>query len=503
MNPSAAPPTPAGPAATPEEPQVFRRIARLLDDAGIRYCHWKSNYHIQYALAGDEDFDLLVARHDFRAFARLMYEQGFRPASTPSSRGQPGVFHFLGVDTDGRLLNVHSYTRILTGDHLLKSYGLPFEGMLLENRRLEQGVYVPTKTAEMIVFTFRLALKVVRPIDRKLVRRGRELIAEEFAWLMAGLDRTQLAELMTRHFPGIEPQLVLDIVDALAAGINPLDLGAMARRLARPLARFYRYGALGRAWRSVVGLAQIAWNRLAKERHMELDEGGVVLAVVGPHASGKSTVCGHLRQWLGRELGVRYVHVGKPPSTFLTWLPNRLIPLMRRVRPEAVTHRGDQQAQEDPSAQLGWLYVVRKLMLAIERRKVLRDVFRRSRNGRIVLCDRYPADDAGTVDSASFTDEVIAAQRSKWKQQAMRWETAIYRDLPAPDIVVELTVSLDDAIQRNLGRDKPGQDTEYLRRRSKLAHEYRFRRAQVVRVPGGMTEAETLAFVRREVWSRL
>ena len=54
-----------------------------------------------------------------------------------------------------------------------------------------------------------------------------------------------------------------------------------------------------------------------------------------------------------------------------------------------------------------------------------------------------------------------------------------------------------------VGRDKPGQDTEYLRRRSKLAHEYRFRRAQVVRVPGGMTEAETLAFVRREVWSRL
>jgi hypothetical protein len=85
----------------------------------------------------------------------------------------------------------------------------------------------------------------------------------------------------------------------------------------------------------------------------------------------------------------------------------------------------------------------------------------------------------------------------------MRWETAIYRDLPAPDIVVELTVSLDDAIQRNLGRDKPGQDTDYLRRRSKLAHEYRFRRAQVVRVLGGMTEAETLAFVRREVWSRL
>src|SRR5688572_23383952 len=107
MNQSAAPPTQPSPAATPDEPQVFRRIARLLGDAGICYCHWKSNYHIQHAVAGDEDFDLLVARSDFRVFARLMYEQGFRPASTPASRSQPGVFHFLGVDTDGRLLNVH------------------------------------------------------------------------------------------------------------------------------------------------------------------------------------------------------------------------------------------------------------------------------------------------------------------------------------------------------------------------------------------------------------
>ncbi|HEX6813107.1 MAG TPA: hypothetical protein VF384_15905 [Planctomycetota bacterium] len=503
MNPPAAAPTPPIPVATPDEPQVFRRIARLLGEAGISYCHWKSNYHIQYALAGDEDFDILVARGDFGAFARLMHEQGFKPASTPASRRQPGVHHFLGVDHDGRLINVHAYTRILTGDHLLKSYGLPFEAMLLANRRLEQGVYVPTKTAETIVFTFRLALKVVRAIDRQLVRRSRKLVAEEFAWLMAGFDRAQLPELMTRHFPGIEAKLVLDIVDALSAGVEPLDLGSPARRLAKQLGRFYRYSAFGRAWRSVAGLAEIGLNRLAKEKHMEFAAGGVVLAVVGPHASGKSTICTHLRKWLGRELGVRYVHVGKPPSTWLTWLPNRLIPLMRRALPGAKTHHGDQQAHDDPTKQLSWLYIVRKLMLAIERRKLLRCVFRRSRNGRIVLCDRYPADDPGTVDSPSFTEEMIAAQRSKWKQRAMRWETAIYRDLPPADVVVELTVSLDDAIQRNLERHKPGQDTEYLRRRSHIASGYRFQRAQVVRVPGGMTEAETLAFVRREVWSKL
>ena len=492
------------PVGGPDQPPVLRRIVRLLAEADICYCHWKSNYHLEHALAGNEDFDVLVAKSNFGSFTRLMYEQGFRLASTPASRSQPGVFHFLGVDIDGRLLNVHAYTRTLTGDHLLKSYGLPMEAMLLANRRIEQGVLVPTKTAEIIVFTFRLALKLVRSIDRQLVRRSRKLVVEEFQWLMAGFERQELVELMTGHFPGIEPRLVLDIVDSMASGTDPLDLGALARRLARGLGRFDRYGVSGQAWRSAARLAQIGFNRLfLKEKHMELDAGGVVLAVVGPHTAGKSTVCEHLRQWLGRELRVRYVHVGKPPSTFLTWLPNRLIPMVKRMYPAATTQRVDQQAHEDLNARLPWLYVLRKLMLAIERRKLLRQVFRQSRNGRIILCDRYPADDAGTVDSRTFTDETIAAQRSKWKQLLMRWEAAIYRDLPPPDIVVELSVSLDEAIERNLNRNKPGQDTDYLVRRSLLAHQYRFCRAQVVQVPAGLTEVETLAFVRREVWSRL
>ena len=41
----------------------LKTIAAALDamsERGIQYCHWKSNYHIEYAVTGREDVDILI-----------------------------------------------------------------------------------------------------------------------------------------------------------------------------------------------------------------------------------------------------------------------------------------------------------------------------------------------------------------------------------------------------------------------------------------------------------
>jgi len=106
-------------------------VLKELEQRNICFFHWKSNYHLECALTGVEDVDVLIAAADFSTFVQVLLEQNFKQANSVTNRMQPGVFHFLGNDSDtGTLINIHAYTRILTGDHFLKSWALPLESML-------------------------------------------------------------------------------------------------------------------------------------------------------------------------------------------------------------------------------------------------------------------------------------------------------------------------------------------------------------------------------------
>ena len=85
---------------------VLRDVLEQLEQRNISYCHWKSNYHLEYALTGVEDVDVLVASADFPPFVQILLAHGFKQADSVSNRMQPGVFHFLGIDGEtGTLIN--------------------------------------------------------------------------------------------------------------------------------------------------------------------------------------------------------------------------------------------------------------------------------------------------------------------------------------------------------------------------------------------------------------
>ena len=43
-------------------------LLELLNDSGITYCHWKSNWALGETLEGETDLDLLIRRGDAAAF---------------------------------------------------------------------------------------------------------------------------------------------------------------------------------------------------------------------------------------------------------------------------------------------------------------------------------------------------------------------------------------------------------------------------------------------------
>lgn len=223
---------------------------------------------------------------------------------------------------------------------------------------------------------------------------------------------------------------------------------------------------------------------------------GHIVAFVGPQATGKSTLLGAIAERYAGDGRIQFQHVGKPPVTFVTWLPRRLIPLVRALAPGKST--GNVERERAAEAPRSWplLYLVNKILLGWDRRALLRRLARSRRRGLIVLCDRYPGDNTGAIDGPSFGPEAVATERSPLKRWLMRREAALYRGLPAADLVFELHVPVEVAVERHRTRNKPGTETDdYIRFRHAAAVRPEFPRSRCIRLDTSESLARTQAVV--------
>src|SRR5256884_1522916 len=180
---------------------VLLPVFDALDGAGVRYCHWKSNRNLTCALRGDTDLDLLVHRGDAARFRSIVERAGFRPTR---SSGHPSIANYYGLDdASGKLVDLHVYYRTITGA-TIKNYHLPVESMLLEGaRRTENGVYLPARSAELVLFVIRKTLDYAVLSEALRPRQCRANTAE-LEWLSEGVSGEAVAALLREHLPTLD-----------------------------------------------------------------------------------------------------------------------------------------------------------------------------------------------------------------------------------------------------------------------------------------------------------
>src|SRR5437773_2571742 len=174
--------------ASSGEVRVLRTLRALFDalqGAGVRYCHWKSNWKLVEALRGERDLDLLVHRGDASRFLSVVGAVGCKPGR---SDGHPSLCHYYGFDEEsGRVFDLHVYHRIITGG-TIKEYHLPLESALLRGARPpEEGVCVPERAAERVSSVMRRGLDYAVPSEA-LIPRDRAAASEDLRWPRPGVD---------------------------------------------------------------------------------------------------------------------------------------------------------------------------------------------------------------------------------------------------------------------------------------------------------------------------
>jgi thymidylate kinase len=502
------------------EPTQTLPAVRALFDAfaahHIACCLWKSNQHLDAALAGLTDLDLLVAGAHAAEFRSVLARHDVKALVAPPYMTYPGTEHYLGFDAStGRLFHVHAQYQLVLGEKYVKNYRVPFERPLLASVRKLRGVPVPQPELELALLSTRVLFKYrLRDVVKDVLGvRTPGVTAEqraELAWL---LDQTTVDDVRGALYElggGLPPDTICSFLHTVVrtprAGLRFIALRTRLRRELRCHRRHRRAVAFGTYLRG-------GWKRRRRLRRRDggtklaLATGGTTIGLVGADGAGKSTTAEVISMWLGWKLDTGSYYMGsKEPSR-----TSRGLYLVFRV-----LRRGHRCV----SARIGpdvvttvFLAATRDTVLALHHLAIGRDRARRHRRarhdadaGRVVVFDRFPLEALRSADADRLLDGPQIAtsvdRRNRLLDTLSAAEERMYRQFGLPDQLVALHVSPDVAKAR-----KPDHERDILDLKSRalvgMARAARRNGTRVHDVDANRPLESVLLDVKSEVWHAL
>ncbi len=444
---------------------LVNRLAELLQARGIRYCHWKSNINLEKSLNGEADLDLFVGHKSASRISHVLAQLGFKAARIKYGPETPGVDHYYGLDAvTGELVHVHLFTTLLTGESFVKSHRFPFEKMLLENCARIGPVAVVSKPVELVLFVLRTFVKYGSLPDMLRLYGKSAEARKELKWLLDNGDVAKALSLLSTYCPMVSESLFLSCIDAINENHSFLNKVLLGLRVRRRLRNYAKYTFVKR----LLAYAQVIWAKLRRRlkgnlKNKTLHSRGAVIAFVGADATGKSTLIAETARWLGDVFAVRTVHAGKPPSSWLMLPINVILPLARRCMPKLRQRQvksANLKSSRPREQKSSLLYAIRAVALARDRRQLLAKCRRAAVKGEIVICDRYPSENPGAMDSPRLDERSGRGMRAAIHNQLVQLERRFYNQIPPPDLVFRLNVSIETAKLRNRARMYGGRDSE-------------------------------------------
>lgn len=507
----------AAPAQTFVPLEVVMRLCRGLQEAGVEYCHWKSNEHLRPAALGETDLDLLVDRAAAVQVAQVLSDAGYKQMTAVSARAYVGIEDYLGFDrSTGKLVHLHLHHRLVLGEKFLKGYRLPWEARLLAGRQLDNdtGIYVSAPEMELMILLMRAALKLRRREKLGLGRSG-SIDADfirEFRWLA---DRVDSAVFQARATELLGPPAASVLGAIVAGGPDRTSLRQLRQAIRGSTEAWRTYPvieATRRRWlREWNARSARLWSRLTGRRRVsrfQNPRGGVIIAFLGADGSGKSTVTQAITSWLSWRIEVVPLYLGfgdgpisvarKPLQALKSIYARRRgspnLPASAEASPrEARTP----SVRDVPKAvwRILWSWSVVR-----EKRARIRQAQRGRNLGLTVICDRYPQAQIMALGDGPLLSH-WEGHPWGWLRAAARWELEAYRRLEtvAPDLVIKLHVTPEVSARR-----KRDVSLDSLARRVEVVRQVQFGQdTRVAQVDATQSLEQVLLDTKRIVWEAL
>ena len=472
--------------------KLSKNLIDKLAKENIRYCHWKSNYLLDDALDGYDDLDLLVSRDDISKFEIILLKLNFKEAINTHISFN-GVKHFYGYDRDsGEILHLHIYYVIKTGASWTKSIHFDFEEYILDNLTLHKsGMLIPKKYIELVIFIFRVMVKYSKINEFILAQKEHKRTLNEIIYLQNGTNKDELREFLDKFFPNIKEEEFYSYIEIIRVGSN-IEKYFTGKRVVTRLKNYRYISSFKESYKNISQLLYRISNRLFFKRKKRLST-GVIIAITGLDATGKSTVTNDLKKWLGKNFTTHLTHFGKPTSSILTYPFNLLIKILRREASSSSSMKSSIQKNGAKSLP----YIIRQLILAYDRYRVAKRYWDMASAGDIVIFDRYKSENCGVMDSHRLDTKYY----SGLKLRLVELENNLYKKIPKPNIIFYLTVPLDIAVERNEKRIKEGKESrEFIKIRHKLNQNLIYNADHIYTIDTNKPYQDEIKEIKSKIW---
>ena len=447
-------------------------IASMIENFGknnIRYCLWKSNEHLEEALAGNTDLDILfdiTQRMDLEMVLPLCGLKRFR--ATPLMQYN-AIEDFIGFDTEAaKIWHLHVHYRMTLGEKHLKSYSVtPWADIILENRvQSAQGVYIVAPEYELILLLCRIALKLrLRDTGRRLENDD----CMEIVYLLGEINAQKMNIAARKLLGGKAAETVLKLIETPLEQKN--QFAELRKVLIKELEMFTGYSTFS-SWIARMR-REFFWLYGGIKRRMGINNyegsrrvspyGGMVAVILGCDGAGKSTTLAAVRKEFSKKLDVVSLYFGSGDGDS-AWFRYPLRLVARRIGGKGMGHHIEQEQNRGQASLKSAAYAIAKILWAValakEKKQKLRRMTMARNHGLLVIADRYPQS-----STPGYSDGPLLARYrtgSGLLKRLADWEYAIYDSASAnpPDLAIKLTVPTEIAILR-----KPEMTTEEIEKK--------------------------------------
>lgn len=437
--------------------ESIKKMLNNFEKYDIQYCHWKSNEHIDEALEGDTDLDILFSSNQRILLEKVLAESGLKRFRATPLMQYNSIEDYIGLDyKTGKIWHLHLHYRLSLGEKHLKGYTFPWDKDILERKELyDNKIYCSNPSDEFLLLLIRISLKLRwRDFNRKICSDD----ICEIKWLR---EKTSNKDVINKSKLYLDEKTVREIKKILVTDIKRYrQFFKLQKSLRKNLKNFTGYTRKSSYFTR--SKREIFWFYGGVQRRLGLNsvtptrrispKGGVVVVLLGCDGAGKSTTLKNIKKEFSKKIDVYCEYLGSGDGrSMLIRKPMKLI--AKKIGGKGVgTSIDDQTNGKRKKILKRNLYhlsrIIWAITLAYEKKKKYRKINKARNNGMLVLVDRYPQ-----TEFSNFSDGPLLSRYLK-KEGIMKkialWELTIYQEFykNPPELLVKLVVPVELAIQR-------------------------------------------------------
>jgi thymidylate kinase len=384
----------------------------------IPYVVWKGISKYELALLGLVDLDIYIPESNMASFKNIAIKQDW--IEVDSRNKFQNITHFYCFDKSiSKFVHIHIYFNLRTGSTLDKSYFLNPSSIISERVCNEDGVFFVSNLDHAMLHYLRINLKKKGFLNKLFYFKERFKHNREQSFLH-DLDLSQ-EELLSLAYERYQPKNHPDKRNLCSIIFN----------------RFF--------------------NKLLNKKKLFFSS--TIVSIIGSDGSGKSTLSSEIIKNFKKDFEVKHYSFGRPSFTYSSsyiWIIRQLIFYCRAIWRDVSESKNTGEHSKNILEKPSYTSIISSfalVLLAFERKCVLKKSRAKADNGNLVVLDRCPSLQVGQMDGpkilpSNFITELLS-----------KLEIYLYQSSVRVDLVIKLEVPVDVLIHRNKTRNKLGKES--------------------------------------------